>query len=58
MHEESHAVTVRVRHITPAEGQGQRSYLMGVEFMDVSPALDDFLARQLGVGNDPLSVEV
>ena len=57
-HEESHEVTLRVRHSTSApHQQGQRKYLVGVEFVDVSPALDDFLARQVALDNGSISVE-
>jgi hypothetical protein len=55
--EESHEVTLRVRHSTGGHQHGQRKYLVGVEFVDVSPALDDFLARQVALGNDSVSVE-
>jgi PilZ domain len=56
-HEESHKVTVRVRHSTGDDRQGQRRYLVGVEFIDMSPALEEFLARQVTLGNSSLSVE-
>jgi hypothetical protein len=56
-HEESHEVTLRVRHSTAGHQHGQRKYLVGVEFVDVSPALDDFLVRQVSLGNDSVSVE-
>jgi PilZ domain len=54
--DESHKVTLRVRHSMPDEQTGRRRYLTGVEFVDVTPALDDFLVRQLafGIGNLPL----
>jgi hypothetical protein len=55
--EESHEVTLRVRHSTAGHQHGQRKYLVGVEFVDVSPALDDFLARQVALGNGSVSVE-
>jgi hypothetical protein len=55
--EESHEVTLRVRHSTAGHQHEQRKYLVGVEFVDVSPALDDFLARQVALGNDSVSVE-
>jgi hypothetical protein len=56
-HEESHEVTLRVRHSTAGQTLGHRRYLVGVEFVDVSPALDEFLARQVSLGNGSLSVE-
>jgi len=53
--EESHTVTLRVRHTTPDAQTGRRRYLSGVEFVDVTPALDQFLARQVfGSGGTPL----
>ena len=56
-HEESHRVTVRVRHSTGGDHQGGRRYLVGVEFVDVPPALEEFLARQVALGNGSLSVK-
>jgi hypothetical protein len=56
-HEESHEVTLRVRHSTAGNQPGSRRYLIGVEFLDVSPALDEFLARQVSLGNGSVSVE-
>jgi hypothetical protein len=55
--EESHKVTLRVRHSTGDERQGRRRFLIGVEFLDVSAALDDFLARHVAFGNGTLSME-
>jgi hypothetical protein len=53
--EETHKVTVRVRHSTAGEQEGRRHYLVGVEFVDVSPTLDEFLARQVSLGSGSLS---
>jgi hypothetical protein len=55
--DESHQVTLRVRHSTPADGQGQRRYLTGVEFVEVTPALDEFLVRQIAFGTGSLPAE-
>jgi hypothetical protein len=55
--EESHEITLRVRHSTVGHDHAHRRYLVGVEFVDVSPALDDFLVRQVSLGNGSLSVE-
>jgi hypothetical protein len=55
--EESHKVTLRVRHSTGDERQGRRRFLIGVEFLDVSPALDAFLERHVAFGNGTLSIE-
>jgi len=49
--DESQAVTLRVRHTTPDEQTGRRRYLIGVEFVDVTPALDEFLVRHLAYGD-------
>lgn len=54
---ESHAATLRVRHSTPDEQSGQSLYLMGVEFVDVTPALDEFLVRQVAFGTGSQPVE-
>ncbi len=54
---ESHRVTMRVRHsvaVPEADGPG---YRVGVEFVDVTAALDDFLARQLALGSGGMPVE-
>jgi hypothetical protein len=45
--EGSQSVTIRVRHSAPVEEHGRRHYLVGVEFLDASPALEDFLARSV-----------
>ena len=56
-HDESHKVIVRVRHSTPDERTGRRRYLTGVEFVDVSPALDSFLVRQITFGTGGMPAE-
>ncbi len=53
---ESHRVTMRVRH-TVASAEGGHGYLVGVEFVDVSAPLGDFLDRQLALGSGGLQVE-
>jgi len=55
--DESHQVTLRVRHTTPDEQSGRRRYLTGVEFVDVTPALDEFLERQMSFGTGSLPAE-
>jgi hypothetical protein len=55
--DESHEVTVRVRHSLEGDDQGHVCYLIGVEFVDVSPALAEFLDRQLARGDGARSVE-
>lgn len=55
---ETHTITARVRHCgsgAPGDRAGRPAFLVGVEFLNVSPALQEFLARQLGDGS--LSVE-
>ena len=48
---ESHHVSMRVRHsVTAAQPDGP-GHLVGVEFIDVSAALDDFLVRQVALGS-------
>jgi hypothetical protein len=46
---------MRVRHTTPAPASGEGRYLLGVEFLNVSPAVDEFILRH--VGNGSVSVE-
>ena len=55
--DESHPVTLRVRHTTPDEQTGKRRYLTGVEFVDVTPALEQFLERQIPSGTGSLPAE-
>ena len=55
--EESYEVTVRVRHSLKGVDQGHASYLIGVEFVDVSPALAEFLDRELARGDGARPVE-
>ncbi|MEO7273000.1 MAG: hypothetical protein ABIX28_22045 [Vicinamibacterales bacterium] len=57
--DESHRLRLRVRHTTPTAQSGRRRYLTGVEFVDVTPGLDEFLVRQLtfGSGTVPLEAE-
>jgi hypothetical protein len=55
--EESHRVTLRVRHSTPDAQTGRRRYLTGVEFLDVTPALDQFLLRQISFGTGSMPLE-
>jgi PilZ domain-containing protein len=54
---ESHPMTIRVRHSTATAQQGHRRYLLGVEFLNVTAALDDFLVRHVGLGNNSISAE-
>lgn len=54
---ESHPMTIRVRHSTATGQPGSRRYLLGVEFLNVTAALDDFLVRHVGLGNDSISAE-
>ena len=55
--EGSYDVTVRVRHSLAAFDQGRACYLIGVEFVDVSPALAEFLDKELARGDGALPVE-
>jgi hypothetical protein len=54
---ESHRVTMRVRHSVASAEDGSTGYLVGVEFVDVTTPLDEFLARQLALGSGGLPVE-
>jgi hypothetical protein len=54
---ESHAVQMRVRHSKTAGGIGETPrYLIGIEFLKLSPGLEDFIMRQV-VDNGNVSVE-
>ena len=54
---ESYPIVVRVRHSTVTEREGRRAYRIGVEFLDVSPDLDEFLVRHLAPENGSVSAE-
>jgi hypothetical protein len=54
---ESYPIVVRVRHSTLTEGEGRRAYRVGVEFVDVSAELDEFLVRQLAPDDGSVSAE-
>jgi PilZ domain len=55
---ESHAVQMRVRHSTTTNGNGGSArYLIGVEFLKLSPGLEEFIVRQVVVDNGNVSVE-
>ena len=56
-HEESHKVTVRVRHNTGGNHQGRRRYLVGVEFVDVPPGARRVPGAAGPLGNGSLSVK-
>jgi hypothetical protein len=46
---QSYPIAVRVRHSAILEHQGRRAYRVGVEFVDVSPDLDEFLVRHVAL---------
>jgi hypothetical protein len=54
---ESHHVTMRVRHSVASVERGHPGYMVGVEFVDVSAPLGDFLERQLALGSGGLPVQ-
>ena len=54
---ESHAVQLRVRHSTTTENGETPRYLIGVEFLKLSPGLEDFIVRQVVIDNGNVSVE-
>jgi len=55
---EAHAVQMRVRHSTTTNGNGNGArYLIGVEFLKLSPGLEEFIVRQVAVDNGNVSVE-
>lgn len=55
--DESCAVTVLIRHSAPAERHGRRSFLLGVQFLDVSAALEQLLNRRMALGDGTRPVE-
>jgi c-di-GMP-binding flagellar brake protein YcgR len=52
---ESYPIVMRVRHSTKPEHLGRGPYRVGVEFVDVSPELDEFLIRHLAPENGGVS---
>lgn len=53
-----HLVQMRVRHSVPAPpADGRPRYLIGVEFLKVSPAVEDMILRYLGLANRDASLE-
>ena len=54
---ESHAVQLRVCHSTTTGSGEHPRYLVGVEFLKLSPGLEDFIVRQVVVDNGNVSVE-
>jgi hypothetical protein len=52
---------VRVRHVEPSvTADGQRTYLIGVEFLSLQPVLAEHIERWMESGNAgaPLAAEV
>jgi hypothetical protein len=48
-----HSVQLRVRHSTPTTGNGSGPrYLVGVEFLNVPPGVEELIAQQLKSGTD------
>jgi len=53
-----HLVQIRVRHSTPAPtGDGRPRHLIGVEFLKLSPVVEDAILRYMGLANRNLSLE-
>lgn len=54
-----HLVQIRVRHSTPALGQdGRPRFMIGVEFLKLSPAVEEAIMRYLEVADGGVSAEV
>jgi hypothetical protein len=52
------AAQVRVRHVKPAISiDGERTYLIGVEFLSVHPALIGQVARWMSADGDEIAAE-
>jgi c-di-GMP-binding flagellar brake protein YcgR len=53
-----HLVQIRVRHSTRTTTRdGQPRYLIGVEFLKLSPGIEEAIARQVGLENGNVSME-
>ena len=53
-----HLVQIRVCHSTPAPtGEGKPRYLIGIEFMKLSPGIEDAILRYMGIANPNASLE-
>jgi hypothetical protein len=50
-------VQMRVRHALPAATHAGSRYLIGVEFLQMSPDLEEIIVRQVGLGDGTISVE-
>jgi PilZ domain-containing protein len=51
-------VQMRVRHAMPAATHaGGSRYLIGVEFLQLSPDLEEIIVRQVGLGDGSIPVE-
>lgn len=53
-----HLLQIRVRHSTSTVSSlGEPRYLIGVEFVKLSPGIEEVIARYIALGNGPLQVE-
>ena len=53
-----HVVQIRVRHSTPAAAPvGQSRYLIGVEFLRLSPGVEEAILRYIDLAGGGVSVE-
>jgi hypothetical protein len=54
----AHPVQLRVRHSTASVGvAGAPQYLIGVQFLKLSPGVEEFIVRYVGMSNGSISVE-
>lgn len=51
-----HLLQIRVRHSAAAPGNRSR-YRVGVEFLKLSPGVEEAIVRQMGLGDGGLAVE-
>lgn len=52
-----HLVQIRVRHSTATTADGAERFLIGVEFLKLSPALEEAIVRHVGYEDGAASVE-
>lgn len=55
---EPHLVQIRVKHTSPAPAQeGATKFLIGVQFLKLSPGLEEAIGRHMGLANGNAPVE-
>lgn len=52
-----HLVQIRVCHSTATTREGEPSFLIGVEFLKLSPGVEEAIERHMGLANGSVSME-